>query len=245
MFLTCRAGVAWGKNEIPFCLSQHSSPAIPTPWSRICLWCAHYNEMGWLEDSIKCYFFFLNYEPQVNSNNCQSKDDYCVCPWPPTMYLGFSNVQMIYLHDRWKGMTMRKQLEGFTCILTVVYFISFHKHFLDILQLLLSTNVDKFFDSSSPFHSFSVLHNLDGIAKDESHLVAGVYWLTAQFHVFSPRYTHELYSRTAFSNCNVLKRFGFLGSVNIRVWLSICVMQTTSWSLFKMTLWQNFNQAFQ
>ena len=70
---------------------------------------------------------------------------------------------------------MRKQLEGFTCILTVVYFISFHKHFLDILQLLLSTNVDKFFDSSSPFHSFSVLHYLDGIAKDESHLVAGVY----------------------------------------------------------------------
>lgn len=103
VFLTCRAGVAWGKNEIPSCLSQHSSPATPTPWSRICLWCAHYNEMGWLEDSIKCYFFFLNYEPQVNSNNCQSKDDYCVCPWPPTMHLGFSNVQMIYLHDRWKN----------------------------------------------------------------------------------------------------------------------------------------------
>lgn len=165
MFLTCRAGVDWGKNEIPFSLSQHSSPATPTPWSRICLWCAHYNEMGWLEDSIKCFFFFLTMNHRWIPTIVRVRMTIVCAPSHQLCTWVFQKCEWsVYMID--ERMTMRKRLEGFTCILTVVYFISFHKHFLDILQLRLSTNVDKFFDSSSPFHSFSVSQNLDGTAKD-------------------------------------------------------------------------------
>ena len=71
-------------------------------------------------------------------------------------------------------MTMRKQLEGFTCILIAAYFIPFQKQFLDIPWLLLSTHVDKFFDSSPLLHSVIDSHNLDGIAQAQSHLVEWV-----------------------------------------------------------------------
>lgn len=80
------------------------------------------------------------------------------CDVPPAMPWIFQTGRLsIYMID--ERMMMRKQLEGFTCILIVTYFIPFQKQFLDIPWLLLSTHVDKFFDSSPPLHSVIDSHN--------------------------------------------------------------------------------------